>query len=157
MLFTYANWSGIKEQTQQLISGLTRIIKKSRLFMGVRFESLTEAYRVKKWRGMNHGQKKHFQPLSMASRCVGMNYTFSSGHIQSSNRHLFSQSARFDREQQAMERLCYSGKLAWCSDLRCSGRSSWTEEKHLALEAGLTVGAARVATRLPVSDISGWT
>lgn len=45
--------------------------------MGVRFESFTEAYRVKKWRGMSHGQKKHFQSRSMASRCVGIDYTFS--------------------------------------------------------------------------------
>lgn len=43
MLFTSANWSGIEEQTQQLISGLTEIIKKKGPFMGVRFESPTEA------------------------------------------------------------------------------------------------------------------
>lgn len=72
----------------------------------------------KKWRGMNHGQEKHFQPRSMASRCVGIDYTFSSGHIQSSYRHLFSQRAGFDREQRAMDRLCCSGKLASRGDLR---------------------------------------
>lgn len=71
----------------------------------------------KKWRGMNHGQEKHFQPRSMASRCVGIDCTFSSGHIQSSYRHLFSQRAGFDREQQAMDRLCYSGKLVSRGDL----------------------------------------
>lgn len=125
--------------------------------MGVRFESLTEAYRVKKWRRMNHGWKKHFWPWSVASRCVWTDYTFSSGHSESLNRHFCSVRAHHEAWQEwwAMERLLFMeiGLIWWAQVL---SQSSWEKANHLTLEAEYVSRTARAAIWLHISAVPGW-